>query len=157
MDFEKIVWMDYVLLFSGLSLAGADIWLWISLFAAKEVIPLLVVMVVLVTIFSVALLIFAIYGLTRKRNVITLAETKVILRKHKEREILNKDIKKICYLTYSSGGNRKRLGSMEYRSGKIIFYLKDGNVVKIGDVKNVRSVCETLNEKIIKSNVNIMV
>lgn len=157
MDFKRIVWMDYVYLFSGLSLAGYDVWLWISFFAAKDMTPLLIVMVVLMTIFSVALLAFAVYGLTRKRNVITLAESKVILRKHKEIEIPKKDIKKICYQTYGSGGSRKALGSIEYRSGKIIFYLKDGSVVKIGDVKNVRFVCGKLNEKIIKSNVNIMV
>ncbi len=129
------------------------IWLFISLSSSKgNPDSLLVVMTIVCLCLDILFLALSIIHTLQKKDAITIKDKQVILKTYKEQVIeFNEiiDIKRHCnYFNARGSAIAASIGLLS--SGYIEFTLKDGKKVYIKDIKNVRKVCTTLREIILK-------
>ncbi len=143
--FKTVIWNKILIGFAFLYFAGVETWLVYSFTNMKNFEPLFIPVISVAGIADAIFLAILIYLFLRKVNAITMEYPYLTIRIIKERKIAYRDIKDIRYRSgrYSGG---------EYSSGTIYIYLKDEKIVKVSNMKDVRTVCETLRKEILKPN-----
>lgn len=148
---QRVRWIKYTLLISLFSMTGVDAWLFYSLSMSKKPDSLLIAMTFIVLGLCLVLFVFTSLNFIKKHDAILIQDDKVITREYKERTIPFKDIMNIQYRTSSSGGNRKGIVIGAYRSGSIVFTLKNNHKIIVTDIADVKEVCHQLRMIVLKT------
>ena len=149
----RIKWVKILFLILFIFMVGIDAWLFYSLANTANPDTLLWAMSFVVLAIAIMLLVFTILSFIRKQDAILIENETVIIRNYKEKKLDYKDIINIQYAKSRSGsGGPNGLTPGEYKSGKIIFTLKDGKTVSVSEIKNVRQACSKLRREVLNSN-----
>lgn len=144
---KQIKWIKYALIILLICFTAVDVWLFYSLTQSKNPDRMLIIMPYVVLAITVFLLVCSILEFIKKTDVIFIKDNKVIIKIYKTKELNFEDIKDIKYCLNSGGG---RLFNTTYKSGKIIFVLKDNKKIKVDNIKDVEIVCSSLRNLVLK-------
>ena len=145
----RVKWINGLFYFYSIMFGAVSAWLFYSMSQTRSPDSLLVAMAIVTCLAAVIFLATAIAGTAKKRACLKICGETLIVAKYKEKIIDFADIENVQYTLSRIGAPTNSIfANMTLKSGKITITLKDKSKIYVRNVKNVKTVCYTIYERI---------